>query len=118
MNESQQKRILKLEQQIADIKAESEDVYSINSKSLGIFKNGKHIPNSEIVKELNDYHNKSKSKWIEWNGGECPVEDNAYVKIKFRNKNTDRGEASKWHGWKHDNFGGGTWDIIAYMVID
>ena len=53
--------------------------------------------------------------WIEWAGGECPVDSDAIVEVRYRkpsplNFNNDRaGDFS----WSHDGFGG---DIIAYRV--
>lgn len=53
--------------------------------------------------------------WIEWNGGECPVDSDAIVEVRYRkpsplNFNNDRaGDFS----WSHDGFGG---DIIAYRL--
>lgn len=53
--------------------------------------------------------------WIEWAGGECPVDGDAIVEVKYRkpsplNFNNDRaGDFS----WSHHGFGG---DIIAYRL--
>lgn len=53
--------------------------------------------------------------WIEWHGGECPVDSDAIVEVKFRNQNlyqfhSDR--AGDFY-WSHDGFG---YDIIAYRL--
>jgi hypothetical protein len=53
--------------------------------------------------------------WIEWHGGECPVDSDAIVEVKYRTPspyqfNNDRaGDFT----WSHDGFGG---DIIAYRL--
>ena len=53
--------------------------------------------------------------WIEWAGGECPVDSDAIVEVKYRKPsplhfNNDRaGDFT----WSHDGFGG---DIIAYRL--
>lgn len=53
--------------------------------------------------------------WIQWAGGDCPVDSDAIVEVKFRNPsrnkfNSDR--AGDFY-WSHDGFGG---DIIAYRL--
>lgn len=53
--------------------------------------------------------------WIDWHGGECPVDSDAIVEVKYRKPspyqfNNDRaGDFT----WSHDGFGG---DIIAYRL--
>lgn len=53
--------------------------------------------------------------WIQWAGGECPVDSDAIVEVKYRKPspyqfNNDRaGDFT----WSHDGFGG---DIIAYRL--
>lgn len=53
--------------------------------------------------------------WIDWAGGECPVDSDAIVEVKYRKPspyqfNNDRaGDFT----WSHDGFGG---DIIAYRL--
>lgn len=53
--------------------------------------------------------------WIEWNGGDCPVDSDAIVEVRYRKPspyqfNNDRaGDFT----WSHDGFGG---DIIAYRL--
>lgn len=53
--------------------------------------------------------------WIQWAGGECPVDSDAIVEVKFRNANqyqfnSDR--AGDFY-WSHEGFG---CDIIAYRL--
>lgn len=53
--------------------------------------------------------------WIDWHGGECPVDSDAIVEVKFRNANqyqfnSDR--AGDFY-WSHEGFG---CDIIAYRL--
>ena len=51
--------------------------------------------------------------WIEWNGGECPVDRGTMIDAKFRNEN--RWSFCFAHGlcWRHNSVPG---DIIAYRV--
>ena len=53
--------------------------------------------------------------WIEWHGGECPVDSDAIVEVKYRHPssyqfNNDR--AGDFY-WPHDGLG---YDIIAYRL--
>lgn len=57
-------------------------------------------------------------EWIEWNGGECPVDPETVVEVKFRGPavgmepDRDLAEATCFY-WLHDN---DCSDIIAYRV--
>lgn len=55
--------------------------------------------------------------WIKWAGGECPVDSDAIVEVKFRNpsRNKFNNDRAGDFTWSHDGFGG---DIIAYRVHD
>lgn len=59
------------------------------------------------------------NEWIEWNGGECPVEKGALIDVKRRNGQEHSGNALRWEDdleqsfWDNDNAGG---DIIAYRL--
>lgn len=55
------------------------------------------------------------SEWIQWNGGECPVDPDTMVAVKVR------GSSSEWPNeicgnlyWDHNGSGG---DILAYRVV-
>lgn len=53
--------------------------------------------------------------WIEWHGGECQVDSDAIVEVKFRNANQyqfNSGRAGDFY-WSHEGFG---CDIIAYRM--
>ena len=65
----------------------------------------------QIVAEIVADAVRDADGWIEWNGGECPVEDNAVIDIRFRDGNEERGVDADWD-WEHS--GGG--DIIAYRL--
>ena len=53
--------------------------------------------------------------WINWDGGECPVDSDAIVEVKFRNpsRNKFNNDRAGDFTWSHDGFGG---DIIAYRL--
>lgn len=58
--------------------------------------------------------------WIEWGGGECPIENGFLVDVKLRNGRTEYAQKAHFAGgyasypfWRSDNAGG---DIIAYRL--
>lgn len=50
--------------------------------------------------------------WIEWGGGDCPVDDRALVQVKSSVKEIYSGVAMQF-AWHHD-CKDSAWDIIAY----
>lgn len=57
---------------------------------------------------------KKKSKWIKWDGGDCPVPGNTIVDVKFKSGYKFRGyRACSWK-WP----GSGSGQIVAYKVIE
>ncbi|MDH2121918.1 hypothetical protein N5J75_01670 [Pantoea brenneri] len=55
--------------------------------------------------------------WIEWGGGECPVDAEVVVSVKYRGDKWahQEGEAAKFD-WRHRGWCADT-DIIAYRII-
>lgn len=54
------------------------------------------------------------SEWIEWGGGECPLDDaDAEVRVRLRNGNEDAGAAWQFRWARLDCTG----DIVAYRVF-
>lgn len=53
--------------------------------------------------------------WIQWAGGECPVDSDAIVEVKYRkpNKYQFNNDRAGDFTWSHDGFDG---DIIAYRL--
>lgn len=53
--------------------------------------------------------------WIEWHGGECPVDSDAIVEVKYRNPNPLQfnNDRAGDFAWAHDGVDG---DIIAYRL--
>lgn len=53
--------------------------------------------------------------WIQWACGDCPVDSDAIVEVKFRNpsRNKFNNDRAGDFTWSHDGFGG---DIIAYRL--
>lgn len=53
------------------------------------------------------------SEWIEWKGGERPVEDNVRVEVLHRDGDVSS-ETAIEYDWDHANYEG---DIIAYRIV-
>lgn len=53
--------------------------------------------------------------WIQWAGGECPVDSDAIVEVKYRKPNQYQfnNDRAGDFTWSHDGFGG---DVIAYRL--
>ena len=55
--------------------------------------------------------------WIEWTGGECPVQDGIETLARMRDGVIGRSlEPTRWCGWQHDP-GAPLLDIIAYRIV-
>ena len=53
--------------------------------------------------------------WIEWKGGECPVDAEQLVGVKFECGDINRcAQAGQWD-WEHGDATG--YDIVAYRVV-
>jgi hypothetical protein len=55
--------------------------------------------------------------WIEWNGGNCPVPNDAHVEVKLRGSSSsfDTGKGGEW-GWRIDPEKPSGGDIVAYRL--
>jgi len=53
------------------------------------------------------------NEWIDWNGGECPVEPHYIVRVETRCLDTVLAQAIDFN-WEHT---GDMDDIIAYKVV-
>lgn len=57
--------------------------------------------------------------WIEWGGGECPVDELAKVRLLFRGEEVSEspeiGTPAGYLEWDHQGGGG---DIVAYRVVE
>lgn len=53
--------------------------------------------------------------WIDWHGGDCPVDSDAIVEVKYRKPNQYQfnNDRAGDFNWSHDGFDG---DIIAYRL--
>lgn len=69
--------------------------------------------------------NETEIKWIDWNGGSCPVDLNALVEVELRDGYVDVDVAGDWAGsdeietpensnWMHN---GSRLDIVRYRVV-
>lgn len=65
--------------------------------------------------EIIPVKSKNQNGWVEWNGGECPVDGNFIVDVKFKDGDTDRDFA--WvFWWGHQRLSENC-NIIAYRII-
>ena len=58
---------------------------------------------------------KQDDGWIEWRGGECPVDPGAAVRVQFRGPYFESWPAAGFWRWRHD---GNDCDIVAYRIIE
>jgi|GEM_PF-6699737 len=56
--------------------------------------------------------------WIEWNGGECPVDGDVMVKTNLRNGAVCGFDRAKSFDWAHDGYPDLAFDIIAYRIAE
>lgn len=63
-----------------------------------------------------DEKNTDANGWIDWHGGECPVDSDAIVEVKYRKPNPYQfnNDRAGDFTWSHDGFDG---DIIAYRLV-
>ena len=54
-----------------------------------------------------------ENDWIEWSGGECPIEAGARVWVKRRSGRIVRARVADRH-WQHRH---SRFDIVAYRVV-
>lgn len=65
------------------------------------------------AREAGKSEKKADDGWIEWSGGECPVDPCAIVEIRMLSSETEVQHAHQYR-WDHKGYGG---DIIAYRVV-
>lgn len=74
------------------------------------------LPASPQQPKTDTYRQIENDGWIEWGGGECPVNPGKRVHVKFRNGEIDDdGTSPSRMRWSHI---GKNYDIIAYRVIE
>jgi len=70
----------------------------------------------EIALPVLEQQEKGKSDWIDWKGGECPVQGNPAVEVRLMNGTVSSAWLAKGWVWEHGVLSPGA-DIIAYRVI-
>jgi len=57
--------------------------------------------------------------WIEWSGGECPVDGNTLVRVKLRGGEYRSPDPASYFRWWHSGTvaAGLPYDIVAYCVV-
>jgi hypothetical protein len=71
----------------------------------------------KIALPILEQQERGEDGWIEWGGGECPVDAEVVVSVKYRGDKWahQEGEAAKFD-WRHRGWCADT-DIIAYRII-
>ena len=67
----------------------------------------------QIVAETIAQSEPDADGWIEWNGGECPVDGNEIIDIRYPESREEFGAKAKFRRWNHARNKG---DIIAYRL--
>ena len=69
---------------------------------------------NEVTKEQYESALAASEGWIEWGGGECPIDETVRVDLKYRDGRSQSGKglAQDWRWWH----GGNCSDIIAYRL--
>lgn len=75
----------------------------------------KHLVNKMNIDKKYESALAASDGWIEWAGGECPVDSDAIVEVKCRKPNQYQfnNDRAGDFTWSHDGFDG---DIIAYRL--
>lgn len=68
---------------------------------------------NEVTREQYEAALAASEGWIEWGGGECPVEEGTLVDVRFRDGDDDRNIEAIDLLWNHENWSA---DIIAYRL--
>lgn len=58
------------------------------------------------------------AEWIDWAGGECPVPDDTYVDVRFRNDTESLYVPAHSWEWGVESLLPEDYDIIAYRVSE
>lgn len=84
------------------------DELAVDHRKIGASDKGATKSQYEAALDKND-------GWIEWHGGECPVDSDAIVEVKYRKPNPYQfnNDRAGDFTWSHDGFDG---DIIAYRL--
>jgi len=65
-------------------------------------------------KQCRLYEGPTRPNWVEWHGGECPVDDGVFVLVRLRDGEVRLRRAEFLLGWKHENLDD---DIVKYTEI-
>lgn len=70
--------------------------------------------NEDVYKQCRLYQGPTRPNWIEWDGGECPVDEDSQVLVMLRGGHISAHNARLfvWHHSKNQS------DIIRYTVIE
>lgn len=92
---------------------------SLNSNGMSILE-GYYVEALEIALPILEQQEQSEGEWIDWGGGECPVTDDTFVAVKYRNGVVMPYHPAECYIWTHGYYHYLTEtsvDIIAYRII-
>ncbi|WP_307744443.1 hypothetical protein [uncultured Pantoea sp.] len=77
----------------------------------------RHLQVYRIALPILEQQERGEGEWVEWEGGKCPVDDNANVEVKFRDGCFGGGiRKAGGYYWGRSNAEYDS-DIIAYRII-
>lgn len=68
--------------------------------------------------ELSRLRENNADDWIEWDGGECPVDPDTRVDVRFRSGYIEYNDGAGELPWDHGGTFGTAGDIVAYRVCE
>lgn len=87
---------------------------SLNSNGMTILE-GYYCEALEIALPILEQQERGDGGWIEWRGGEQPVNGDVMVETKWSDGSVSCGEASEWR-WDHRSLLSNL-NLIAYRII-
>ncbi|SKA19696.1 hypothetical protein [Pantoea eucalypti] len=88
---------------------------SLNSNGMSILE-GYYCEALEIALPILEQQQRGDGEWIEWGGGECPVQGNPAVEVRLKDGTVSSAWLAKGWVWEHGVLSPGA-DIIAYRII-
>lgn len=80
---------------------------------------GQMMEIARIALPILEQQERGEGEWIEWGGGDQPLDDYEMVEVRFRNGSIEAGEFAHCYEWNHGYHDLSTTsvDIIAYRII-
>ncbi|KGD79782.1 hypothetical protein ID10_08760 [Pantoea agglomerans] len=88
---------------------------SLNSNGMSILE-GYYVEALEIALPILEQQERGEGEWIHWNGGECPVNSQSIVDVRYRIGNEDSSCIAGALWWGRYPSRESHADIIAYRI--